>query len=215
MSTLALKWIARAIATACRCPPDRLETRLERSGSLRPQTLQGGLGFLFHGFLIHEAEPAGQLAPEEEIGDRVEVIRQRERLVDRFDAERSRIPRRADFDRLAGEANLAAVGRIDAGEDLDQRGFPGAVVAEQSEHFAFAKIEAHIVDGAHAAKSLHDVAKFDERRHSSRTRRYAISTHTAAIRTRASTILCKGVATPIKIIPLSRLCMMSAPTIAP
>ena len=61
--------------------------------------------------------------------------------------------------------------REDAGQDLDQRRFAGAVVAEQPQHFAFAEIEAHVLDGVHAAEGLHDVAKLDERRHVSRTLR--------------------------------------------
>ena len=38
-------------------------------------------------------------------------------------------------------------------------------MAEQPQHFAFAEIEAHVLDGVHAAKGLHDVAKLDKRRH--------------------------------------------------
>ena len=42
----------------------------------------------------------------------------------------------------AGDADLALVGGIDAGQDLDQRRLAGAVVAEEAEHLAGSEVEA-------------------------------------------------------------------------
>ena len=120
---------------------------------------------LLHRLLVHEAEPAGDLAAEEEIGDGVEILRQREVLVDRLDAERFGVARSSGSTTgLPANADLAAVGGEDAGEDLDQRRLAGAVVAEQAEHLARAQIEAHVLDRMDAAEGLDDVAQLDERR---------------------------------------------------
>ena len=50
------------------------------------------------------------LAAQEEVGDGVQILGQRQVLVDRLDAERLGVARRADLDRLAGDQDLAAVG---------------------------------------------------------------------------------------------------------
>ena len=134
--TRALKWIARAIATAWRWPPDRLATRFDSDGSrsfMRPSVAARRL----HRLLVHEAEPAGDLASEEEIGDGVEVLREREVLIDRLDAERLGVARRADRRparrriRISPQSAGKTPDRILISVDL-----AGAVVAEQAENLA-------------------------------------------------------------------------------
>ena len=61
------------------------------------------------------------LAPEVHVLDDVEVVAEREVLVDDLDAEARRVLRAVDRDRLALEEDLAAVERVDAGDALDER----------------------------------------------------------------------------------------------
>src|SRR4029077_10295535 len=70
------------------------------------------------------------LLAEEEIGDDVEVVAQREVLVDGRDAERGRILRPRDRDLPAVEIDRAVVGSVDAGDGLHHRRLAGAVVAD-------------------------------------------------------------------------------------
>ena len=46
---------------------------------------------------------------------------------------------------------------MDAGDDLDQRGLAGAVVAEQADHLAAPEAEVDVLQDAHAAEGLGDV----------------------------------------------------------
>ena len=57
-------------------------------------------------------------------------------LIDGADAERPRLARRIDLDRLAVEADLAFVATQRAGQNLDQRRLSGAVLAHQGVNFA-------------------------------------------------------------------------------
>ena len=52
---------------------------------------------------------------------------------------------------------LPLVRCVRAGEDLDQRGFPGAVLADQAVDGVPLDVETDIVDGPHAGKILHQV----------------------------------------------------------
>ncbi|MGC3974981.1 MAG: hypothetical protein QM771_11435 [Nitrospira sp.] len=56
-----------------------------------------------------------------------------------------------------------AVALVGAGQDLDQRRFAGAIVAEQRHHFTGEKIDGRVVDGADAAEGDRDVAHVDQR----------------------------------------------------
>ena len=83
-----------------------------------------------------------QLAAEEQVLRGVEVVGQRQRLVDRLDAVAACVAGRADLDLLAVDEDLAAVGVVGAGEHLDQRRLAGAVVAEQADHLARVEVDA-------------------------------------------------------------------------
>ena len=84
-----------------------------------------------HAQVVERAPRRQQLAAEEQVGHRVQVVGQRQRLVDGLDAQRLRIGRRADVHLLAADQDLAAVDRVRARQHLHQRGLAGAVVAEQ------------------------------------------------------------------------------------
>ena len=64
----------------------------------------------------------------------------------------------------AVDQNLAFVAavRVHAGEQLDQRGFAGAVLAAQRVHFAGAQVEADARERGDAAEALDDVARLED-----------------------------------------------------
>ena len=61
---------------------------------------------------------------------------------------------------LALEEDLPVVLFIDAGQNLDQRGFAGAVFSHQRVDLALAEGEIHILKGSHAGEILADAAHF-------------------------------------------------------
>ena len=53
-------------------------------------------------------------------------------------------------------------GRVDAGDDLHQRRFAGAVLAHQRVHMAALQAERDVVERQHAGKGLADVLDFEQ-----------------------------------------------------
>src|SRR5512140_581731 len=66
---------------------------------------------------------------------------------------------------LAAEEDLAAVGREEAADQVDEAGLAGAVGADQREDLAFDDAEVHVVDGARLAEVLLQLAGLEQRRH--------------------------------------------------
>ena len=64
---------------------------------------------------VVERAATGELPAEEDVRRRVEVVRERKRLIDGLDPERLRIARIADRDRLAADEDLSRVRRTRAG----------------------------------------------------------------------------------------------------
>ena len=82
----ALKWMARAMATDCRWPPDSDFTgslKRRKFGLSRPITLRASR---FHGDVVERAPGGAELAAEVEIGGGIDIVGERQRLVDRLDA---------------------------------------------------------------------------------------------------------------------------------
>ena len=75
---------------------------------------------------------------EEQVGDDVEVLAQREVLEDCRDSRLLRVLRRREFLGPPAQDDLTFVGAVDFGDDLDQGGFARAVVADESDDFAAA-----------------------------------------------------------------------------
>ena len=94
----------------------------------------------------------------------VEVVAQREVLIDDLDPERVRVLRPVDRDRLALEDHLAVVERVDPRDALDQRALAGAVVPDQRGHFARANVEVHIPQDVDGAEALVDPPQGQQRR---------------------------------------------------
>ena len=112
-----------------------------------------------------------QLPTEEQVAGSVEIVGQRQRLVDGFDARRLGIVRGAEVHLLAVHLDRALVGDVDAAQHLDQHRLAGAVVPEHADAFAGVQVEIDVVDGDQAAEALHDLPHLDERRAIRRGRR--------------------------------------------
>ncbi len=68
------------------------------------------------------------------------------------DPERARGLRVRDAHRVAVEADFTAVGLIDAREDFHQRGFSGAVLADERGDRPARQVEARALERTHAAE---------------------------------------------------------------
>ena len=99
---------------------------------------------------------ARQLAAHEEIGDHVDVRAERQVLVDGLDARRLGLRRRGKMPLGAVEDDAPGACRHAAGDDLDQRRFAGAVVAEQRHDLAATDVEADAAQRLDRAEMLGD-----------------------------------------------------------
>ena len=159
----ALKWTARAMATAWRCPPDSDPTgvlRLVNRGLSRRITSRVADAIAESSSAPVRVE---HLAAEEHVGGGVDVVGERERLVDRLDPERSGVARVVDRHGLAVDEDLAGVGRMGAREHAHQRRLAGAVATDEGDDLAGVEVDADAVDGVDAAEGHADVAHLDER----------------------------------------------------
>ena len=118
---------------------------------------------LLHLGLLEPLEDVVRLAAEVHVLDDVEVVAQREILVDDLDPELRRVLRAVDRDRLAVEEDLAAVGVVDAGDALDQRRLAGAVVADERHHLACSHLEVDVGERLDRAEVLRHSAELEER----------------------------------------------------
>ena len=75
-----------------------------------------------------------------------------------------RLRRTAQVDHFAPPQHLAGVALDHAGHDFHERGFAGAVLAEQQMHFAGVHREIAVAQRRYAAESLLDVPEFEEHR---------------------------------------------------
>ena len=100
------------------------------------------------------------LAPEKDVGRHVEVIGQRQVLIDGLDAERLRRPRTVRRGPGGFERDRAAIPGDCARHDLDQSGLAGGVVAHQSVHLPRVDLDARVGQRLHAAVALADIPHF-------------------------------------------------------
>jgi hypothetical protein len=61
---------------------------------------------------------------------------------------------------LSAHDDLAAVGPVNAGKDVDERRLARAVFADQGAQFAGAQGKINLIEGAHAGKILDDFPHF-------------------------------------------------------
>ena len=78
------------------------------------------------------------------------------------EGDRQLVRRRVDD--AAAQADLAGVGAMDAGEDLDQRRLAGAVLAEQRMHLAGADVEVDSVERQRAGEALGQAGDLEQAR---------------------------------------------------
>ena len=84
--------------------------------------------------------------------------------MDDADAGGDRLARAVEADRRAVEPQLALVRTIDAGDDLDQRRFAGAVLAEQRVDRAAAHRQRYVLQRQHAGEGFLDPASLEAER---------------------------------------------------
>ena len=115
-------------------------------GEVFVQALEHLAGVRVHAVVVQRAPAGQQLAAQKQIGHRVQVVGQRQGLVNRFDAQVLRIRRRADLHFFARQQHLAAVNRVGTGQHLHQRGFARAVVAQYGHHFAGIEVQTDVIN---------------------------------------------------------------------
>ncbi|MNX85707.1 hypothetical protein D3C86_1175570 [compost metagenome] len=118
------------------------------------QPLKQGLGAAIHFAVINEAQPVFRLAADPDVFRNRHVSHQVQFLMDHGDAVLQRIERGIETDRRAFQANFAVVRLVDAGENLHQRRFAGAILAHQRMHGAALEVELHIIERHDAGKFL-------------------------------------------------------------
>ena len=96
--------------------------------------------------------------PRKYVFRNAEIRDQREVLVDDADAGSHRISRAREVDWTAQESDLACVGRIKTGNELDQRAFARAIRAEQGMDFAGSDVEIDSVERHDAGKGFSQTA---------------------------------------------------------
>ena len=116
---------------------------------------------LFTGFLLLHKTHFGGLRPQNDIIQHREYIHQLEMLVYHSDTQGGRHIRVGDIDFFAVFANLACLRLIQAEQYAHQRGFTGAVFAQQSVDLAPAELQRDVVVGLDAWELLCDVKHFD------------------------------------------------------
>src|SRR5919109_1029954 len=116
-----------------------------------------------HGRLVEDDRSQGPLPAEEHVGHDVEVVRQREILVDDLDPETRRVARAVNVHGCAFDQHVALVEGVDPGDALDQRRLAGAVVADERHDLARTNLEVDPVERLHGAERLRGVFDLQER----------------------------------------------------
>ena len=96
--------------------------------------------------------PLGRLRIDEQVFRDRKVVERQAFLVHHADAQRARRLRRGDAHRIAIDADFTSVGLIDARQDLYQRGFSGAVLADQRGNRAPPQFETRALEGSDTAE---------------------------------------------------------------
>ncbi len=99
--------------------------------------------------------------PDEQVLGHGHRLDQHEVLVDHTDAALDRVARRLEVDLLAVDAQPAAIGSIETGDDAHQGGLASAVLADQGMDFAVAGIEGDVLVGDDRSEPLGDIGHLD------------------------------------------------------
>ena len=98
---------------------------------------------------------------EDDVLEHGEILDQHEVLVDHADAEGDGVVGRVDDRRLAADADLAAVGLVEAVEDRHQRRLAGAVLADDAVDRAALDLQMDVAVGMDRAETLVDADQLD------------------------------------------------------
>src|SRR5262249_15488973 len=120
-----------------------------------------------HGDFVEDAADAGQrppdlLASQVEVGDHVQVVAERQVLVDGGDPQLGHVAWPGDVRGPALEAELAAIGEVDARDYFDQRRFAGAIVSDQRHDLAGVDLEIDLGERLHGAEALADTPQLQQ-----------------------------------------------------
>jgi hypothetical protein len=97
-------------------------------------------------------------APGEYVLADADRLGERQLLEHRGDSQHLRMARRSDRHRLAAQQDVASVRLHHAGEDIGQRRFAGAVLADERVHLTSRQVERDAVEGDRGAEALDEVA---------------------------------------------------------
>jgi hypothetical protein len=111
-----------------------------------------------------EQPPATGLPAERDVLGDGERWHEVDLLVNRADAGGFGVGGGLGPKRVAGERDLAGVGLIDAGQDLDEGGLARAVFTEQRMDLSRPDGEIHAVEGDHTGEALADAAEGEKGR---------------------------------------------------
>ena len=109
-----------------------------------------------------DAPVADHLLAEVEVGDHVEVVAEREVLVDRRDTQLHGRGRVTDLDGLVLEVRLTGIGWLHTADRLDQGGLARTVVAHQGDHLAGVDLEVDVREGLDGAEALGEPLQREE-----------------------------------------------------
>ena len=154
---------ARARARLTICWPAAESRPTSRCGRdlAVPEALEDGAGGVDLVAAPHEAAVGELVAEVDVVGDR-EARDEVQLLVDRRDAELQRRLRAGEVHLLALPAHGALVGPVRPGQDLDEGGLAGAVLAQEAVHLAGADVEVDAVQRAYTGELLDDAAHLQQ-----------------------------------------------------
>ena len=163
----------RAMATVWRCPPESEATTSRTLGMRAASSLQQRPGAHLHRHLVEL--PGAHLLAEEDVGDDVEVLAERQVLEDGGDAEVERVARaRAMTTGRPSKRMVPELGWMHAGEDLDQRRLAGAVVADEGDDLAGMDVEVDVGERRYGAEVLGHALQAEDRLVSRRSRSWVM-----------------------------------------
>ena len=109
---------------------------------------------------LGSAKPeAARLAPEKYVVRDGKIRNERELLVDNADATVARRKRSAGRQGSAFELDFAGIGNDGAAQDLDERGFAGAILADERADLTSADLEVEVGEHGHAAVRLREASR--------------------------------------------------------
>src|SRR6516164_4940801 len=136
----------------------RLPDRAHRG---HPQGAQGVGRLQLHRVLVEQAA-AQALPAQEHVLDDVQVVGQRQILVDGLDPQRGGVPGAPNVHRPALEVDLTMVRLVHAGDAAGEHRLPGAVVPTQAGHLTRGQVQVHPVERLHRPEVLVDAPQLQQ-----------------------------------------------------